>query len=369
MRPHNETNPHFARHSQPQLPGQGLDHHDHDPTTPPTTPRGHRKHHGHRGHHRDRTSPQPDHHRHRHHQHGHHRDSRPHHRDSEVVPPVPIPGPSHDNQPHQPFHQYDDRDHRPLRPRAELPSPQYQFQHPHEPSLDHPKPPPPASTSTVPHEVGREPNVWENWRRRPLQESNDMQMPTPRKTSSLAWLLAFLCAIFWVAIILGGLAVLIVYLIFRPRSPRFDVSAATLNAAYLDMGYLLNADLTFLANFTNPNRKVDIHYSYMYIELYYGRSLIATQSMEPFSAPKAQTKLLGLHAVTSQVRLSELEIQRFKRQMMNNGVMFEVKGFFRARSSFGGLLRYSYWLHGRCTIMVTRPPNGVMVAKKCKSKH
>ncbi|PON64284.1 hypothetical protein PanWU01x14_125980 [Parasponia andersonii] len=194
-------------------------------------------------------------------------------------------------------------------------------------------------------------------------------MPSTRPTNPLTWFGAAFCAIFWVVIILGGLAVLIVYLIFRPKSPRFDVSAATLNAAYLDMGYLLNADLTVLANFTNPNKKVRVDFSNMYIELHYGRTLIATQYIEPFSAPKAETKFENLHMVTSQVRLSELEIQRFKRQMMGSGVLFDVKGFFRARSNFGGLLRYSYWLHDRCTIMVTRPPDGVLVAKKCKSKH
>ncbi|XP_030499196.2 NDR1/HIN1-like protein 13 [Cannabis sativa] len=367
MRPHNETNPHFARPTQPQLQGQGPPpaHHDdhHDPTTPPGRRRRHHHHH-----HRDPTSPQPQgYHRPQQKQqrHGHHKDS------SRPVVPIVVPS-GHENQAHhQPFDRYDERDHRPLQPRAGQ-SPPYNHQHPPDiTGVDHPKPPPAAATaaSTVPrHEDDQESNVWGNWRRGPIHDGN-MIMPPQRKTSSFAWLVAFFCAIFWVVIILGGLAVLIVYLIFRPRSPRFDVSAATLNAAYLDMGYLLNADLTFLANFTNPNRKVDIHYSYMYIELYYGRSLIATQSIEPFSAPKAETKLLDLHAVTSQVRLSELEIQRFKRQLMNNGVLFEVKGFFRARSSFGGLLRYSYWLHGRCTIMVTRPPNGVMVAKKCKSKH
>lgn len=162
---------------------------------------------------------------------------------------------------------------------------------------------------------------------------------------------------------------LIVYLIFRPRIPKFDVSTATLNAAYLDMGYLLNADLTLLANFTNPNKKVSVDYSYMYVELYYGRTLIATQAIEPFSAPRTAARFANLHMVTSQVRLSELEIQRLKRQTLNNGVIFEVKGFFRARSNLGGFLRYSYWLHGQCTIMVRRPPDGVLSAKKCKTKH
>ena len=47
----------------------------------------------------------------------------------------------------------------------------------------------------------------------------------------------------------------IVCLVFRPQSPHFDVFSVTLNAAYLDLGYLLNADLTMLANFTIQTRR------------------------------------------------------------------------------------------------------------------
>lgn len=170
-------------------------------------------------------------------------------------------------------------------------------------------------------------------------------------------------------VIIGGIVVLIVYLIFRPRSPRFDVSTATLNAAYLDMGYLLNADLTVLANFTNPNKKMSVDFSYLTFELYYGKTLIAKQYLEPFTAARAQTKFAYLHIITSQVRLPILEVRRLNRQMETNGVILEVKGYFRARSNFGSLLRYSYWLHGQCTIKVTRPPDGTLIASKCKTKH
>ncbi|KAL5552769.1 hypothetical protein UlMin_040170 [Ulmus minor] len=200
-------------------------------------------------------------------------------------------------------------------------------------------------------------------------ERNHILLPPPLKTNFFAWSLAVFCAILWVLIILGGLAVLIVYLIFRPRSPRFDISAAALNAAYLDMGYLLNADATFLANFSNPNRKVSVDFSTMYVELYYGRTLIATQYVEPFSAPKASSGFRNIHMVTSQVRLPEIEIQRLKRQLANNGVIVELKGYLKARSKFGGLFRYSYWLHGRCTLLLTRPPDGVLIGKKCRTKH
>lgn len=194
-------------------------------------------------------------------------------------------------------------------------------------------------------------------------------VPTTQRTNFLTWFAAVFCAVFWIVIIIGGIVILIVYLVFRPRSPRFDVSTATLNAAYLDMGYLLNADLTMLANFTNPNKKMSVDFSYMTIELYYGRTLIAKQYIEPFSAAKAQTKFAYLHMVTSQVRIPILDVQRLNRQMQTNEVVLELKGFFRARSNFGSLLRYSYWLHGQCTIVVTRPPDGTLVQSKCKTKH
>ncbi|BFG16293.1 hypothetical protein CerSpe_025680 [Prunus speciosa] len=193
--------------------------------------------------------------------------------------------------------------------------------------------------------------------------------PHTQQTNLFQWSLAIFCAILWVLIIIGGLVVLIVYLIFRPRTPKFDVSTATLNAAYLDMGYLLNADLTLLANFTNPNKKVSVDFSSLIIDLYYGNTLIATQYIEPFSAHKSESMFANVHMVVSQVRLGLLESQRLQKQMETDRAVFEVKGSFRARANFGNILRYSYWLHGDCKVVFTRPPEGVLVSRKCKTKH
>ncbi|KAB1213135.1 hypothetical protein CJ030_MR5G015877 [Morella rubra] len=201
------------------------------------------------------------------------------------------------------------------------------------------------------------------------QQPHGPKMPRTNRTHPFAWFAAVFCAIFWVVIIVGGLIVLIVYLVFRPRSPGFDVSTATLNAAYLDMGYLLNADVTLLANFTNPNKKVSVDYSFMYIDLYYGSTLIASQYIPPFSAAKTETKFANIHMVTSQVRLPLEESRRLQRQMENNGVILEVKGSFRARSNLGSILRYSYWLHGQCIILTASPPDGVLIRRKCKTKR
>ena len=183
------------------------------------------------------------------------------------------------------------------------------------------------------------------------------------------WFFAVFCAILWVVIIVGGLIVLIVYLVYRPRLPRFDISAATLNAAYLDMGYLLNADITMLANFSNPNRKVNVDFSYMYIDLYYGSTLIATQYVPPFYATRAQSKFAYIHMVTSQVGIPLVAARRLKKQIEADGVQFQVKGYFRARSTLGRLLKYSYLLHTHCNILMSGPPTGALIRSECKTKH
>ncbi|XP_010251011.1 PREDICTED: NDR1/HIN1-Like protein 3 [Nelumbo nucifera] len=201
------------------------------------------------------------------------------------------------------------------------------------------------------------------------QPHSGLKVPQPRRTNPITWFAAIFCAIFWIIVILGGLVVLIVYLIFRPRNPHFDVSSATLNAAYIDMGYLLNADLTVLANFTNPNKKIDVDFSYMDIDLYYGDTLIATGAIDPFSATRTESKLQDVHMVSSQVRLPSGDSERLQKQMEGNGIILDVKGTFRTRSNFGSIFHYSYWLYSRCTIVLTGPPSGVLVGRNCRTKR
>lgn len=199
--------------------------------------------------------------------------------------------------------------------------------------------------------------------------SQGLRKPTPRQTKLYQWFFAGFCAIFWIVIILGGIVVLIVYLFFRPHNPRFDVSSVSLNAAYLDVGVLLNADLNVLANFTNPNKKVKVDFSYVVLDLYYGKTLIASQYVEPFSAARRTSWLTNVHLVTSQVRLPFAATEQLKKEIDSNAVMFQVKGVFRARSDLGTFLRYSYWLYSHCTIVLSGPPSGVLRASKCRTKR
>ncbi|XP_044492699.1 uncharacterized protein LOC123216332 [Mangifera indica] len=195
------------------------------------------------------------------------------------------------------------------------------------------------------------------------------QQEQPRRTKQTTWFLAVICAFFWLVFILGGLIVLIVYLVLRPHSPSFEVSNVSLNAAHLDVGSLLNADITVLAKFINTNKKVRVDFSYVVLDLYYGNTLIASQPIEPFTAARLETKLASVHMVISEVQLPLDETQRLQNEIERNEIAFQVKGVFRARTNLGSFLRYSYKLHGNCTIVVTNPPGGVLKSVKCKTKR
>ncbi|KAF3945400.1 hypothetical protein ACB098_03G135700 [Castanea mollissima] len=269
-------------------------------------------------------------------------------------------------------------DHFPLNPISSQSKQNQQHLNSHDPSSPPLVPSPLPSSQRTQNQQPQQPAGSSPPWRPNLQNQDQFQRPQglpmfPRQhhhpNKPLTWFVAVFCAILWVVIIVGGLIVLIVYLVYRPRLPRFDISAATLNAAYLDMGYLLNADVTMLANFSNPNRKVNVDFSYMYIDLYYGSTLIATQYVQPFYATRAQSKFAYIHMVSSQVGIPLIAARRLKKQIEADAVQFQVKGYFRARSTLGRLLKYSYLLHTHCNILMTGPPTGALIRSECKTKH
>ncbi|XP_076945044.1 uncharacterized protein LOC143615941 [Bidens hawaiensis] len=199
--------------------------------------------------------------------------------------------------------------------------------------------------------------------------SPPLHVPPPRKTTRLAWLIAICCVLFWVTIIVGGLILLIVYLAYRPKYPKFDITSASLNAAYLDLGYLLNGDMTLLANFTNPNKKVNVEFRYIVINLYFEKTLIAARYVEPLEVSRKGYALRDVHMVSSQIPFTKTHVAHLNQQMRTGRIMFEAKSFLRTTSTLGGFFRYSYWLYGHCTFVVSSPPSGTLVLKSCVTKR
>ncbi|XP_010536771.1 PREDICTED: protein YLS9-like [Tarenaya hassleriana] len=189
----------------------------------------------------------------------------------------------------------------------------------------------------------------------------------PRRTNPWIWCGAGLCLVFSLVLIFFGIATLIVFLAIRPRTPVFDIPNANLNTIYFDSPVFFNGDLSLLANFTNPNKKIDVRFEYLDIELFFYNRLIATQGVQPFSQRRGETRLEAVHLISSLVYLPANHAVELKRQVQNNKINYEIRGTFKVRADLG-MIHYSYWLHGRCQVQMTGPPTGVLVSRNCSTK-
>lgn len=189
-----------------------------------------------------------------------------------------------------------------------------------------------------------------------------------RRTNPLIWFAAILCLLFSLLLIFFGIATLIIFVHIKPRSPVFDTPAASLSVIYFDSPEFMNGDLTFLANFSNPNKKLNVRFEYLYVELYFSESLIATRALQQFSQKPGEVRLVSVHLLSSLVYLPPNLALDLQKQDQRNRVIYHIKGTFRVKVKMG-LVHYSYWLHGRCQIEMTSPPNGVLITHSCRTKR
>ncbi|KAB2616769.1 hypothetical protein D8674_023357 [Pyrus ussuriensis x Pyrus communis] len=140
----------------------------------------------------------------------------------------------------------------------------------------------------------------------------------PQRTNPLIWCCAIACLIFSLILIFCGIATLILFLVIKPKTPSFDIPNASLNTIYFDSPEYFNGDFTFLANFSNPNRKIDIRFEYLDMELYFSDRLIATQSLAPFTQRPGEGGLGSVRLISSLVYLPVNHALALRTQVQNN---------------------------------------------------
>ncbi|XP_027337456.1 uncharacterized protein At1g08160 [Abrus precatorius] len=195
-----------------------------------------------------------------------------------------------------------------------------------------------------------------------------LRQPQFQRTNPITWFAAVLCLIFSLLLIFFGVATLIIFLGIKPRNPTFDIPNANLNAVYFDSPEYFNGDFTLLANITNPNRKIDVRFESLDVELFFSNRIISTQSIQPFSQRRRESRLESLQFISSLVFLPKDLGVNLKKQVQGNRVCYNVRGTFKVRVTLG-FFHMSYWLHSRCQIEMTGPPTGVLVARKCITKR
>ncbi|XP_068663375.1 NDR1/HIN1-like protein 10 [Aristolochia californica] len=100
-----------------------------------------------------------------------------------------------------------------------------------------------------------------------------------------------LVAVFIAACVIFGAVTLIVWLVLRPRVPKFSVTAASVTPFNLS-GVQLTAswDLTFAVD--NPNKKMNIYYDSLKASVFYDDELLAENALAPFFMGKRNSTTL-----------------------------------------------------------------------------
>lgn len=195
-----------------------------------------------------------------------------------------------------------------------------------------------------------------------------LRQPRHQRTNPIIWCTAVLCLVFSLVLIFFGVATLIFFLAIKPRNPIFDIPNASLNVVYFDSPEHFNGYFTLLANLSNPNRKIDVRFESLDIELFFSDRVISSQSMKPFTQKARETRLQSVNFLSSLVFLPQDVGVKLQKQVQSNRVEYNVRGTFKVRFNIG-LIHLSYWLHSRCQMEMTGPPTGVLVSRQCITKR
>lgn len=190
----------------------------------------------------------------------------------------------------------------------------------------------------------------------------------PRTTSPMIWCAAILCMIFVLLVIFFGIAIIIIFVAVQPRNPVFDTPAASLSAVYFNSPEYITGDITFLANFSNPNRKLNVRFEYLHVEVSFSEGVIATLVLQPFSQSPGEARLISVHVLSGLVHLPPNLAMELQKQAQRNRVVYNIKGNFKVKVKLG-LVHYSYWLQGDCQLEMTSPPNSILITHSCRTKR
>lgn len=147
----------------------------------------------------------------------------------------------------------------------------------------------------------------------------------------------------------------------------FDTPNARLITLFFDSEGYFNGDFVLAANFSNPNKKIDVTFEYLDFQLYFHDRLIAAQVTQPFSERRGEVKLELVRLSSSLMYLPQTVAMELRRQVLSNRIQYAIRGTFKVRASLG-VIHFSYWLHSFCQLEMSGPPTGGLVSHNCITK-
>lgn len=168
---------------------------------------------------------------------------------------------------------------------------------------------------------------------------------------------SFLCIFISVmtAIVVSlGIIMLVIYLVFKPRNPEFQVNSAQLTSLTLS-GYYLTAKWNFDIIISNPNRKLDISYNPVSATVFYSKQInqfgpISNIPLKPFHQPKKSKAVVRFETRVTNLFVGNGVASGIVNGQFHHSLQFGVE--FRAYVMRKGLFHpKNSWLKVTCAPM------------------
>ncbi|XP_004485684.1 uncharacterized protein At1g08160-like [Cicer arietinum] len=161
----------------------------------------------------------------------------------------------------------------------------------------------------------------------PLTQSH----PQPTKTKS-SILLRYIAIIILALIILVGIAVLIIWLVLKPKHLQYSVENASIHDFNLTDANHLYANFDFTIRANNPNSKVSFYYDSVEVSVRYEDQTLATNAVQPFFQPHKNVTRMHVRLTSQTVALYDSVPKDLKLEKSSGDIELDV--LIRARIRF-----------------------------------
>ncbi|XP_010241655.1 PREDICTED: uncharacterized protein At1g08160 [Nelumbo nucifera] len=160
-------------------------------------------------------------------------------------------------------------------------------------------------------------------------------------------------------IILAGLAVIIIWLVIRPRRLEYTIEDGSIHGFDLKYNHL-NASFDFVIRAYNPNKKVSVYYDSVEVDVSYDDQTLAMDVVEPFFQPHRNVTHFQVKPVARLVPLLGSVSRDLRLEKSSGGVELAVRVKARIRFKVG------MWKSTKRTLRVTCSPVVVHLSSSSK---
>ncbi len=189
---------------------------------------------------------------------------------------------------------------------------------------------------------------------------------------------AVLCLFLVCLIISVGIATLMIWLVLHPHSPHFTIESVQVPTLQViqpppagsdknQTSALVDVDIIFSIEATNPNRKIRIYYEVINVyTLFSGTQIGQTTQVPAFIAGHQNTTFLVAEVKAQNFPVTPSVSTSLLSQIALNAISLQTHVDVKTKVKFGIYKSFSFWVHSHCDIIVT-PPTSSHVAGHLQS--